>query len=80
MEGHAYTLNFYVYAWPFIHCLYFIYARKFYLRSHGKITRQWKSTPSQVFTCRVNLQRNESLKYSAVQQSTTFDVRQRGVG
>ena len=38
-------LNFYVYAWPFIHCLYFIYARKFYLRSQGKITRLWKSTP-----------------------------------
>ena len=38
-------LNFHVYAWPFIHCLYFIYARKFYLRSQGKITRQWKSTP-----------------------------------
>ena len=38
-------LNFHVYAWPFIHCLYFIYARKFYLRSQGKITQQWKSTP-----------------------------------
>ena len=38
-------LNFHVYACPFIHCLYFIYARKFYLRSQGKITRQWKSTP-----------------------------------
>ena len=24
------SLNFRVYAWPFIHCLYFIYARKFY--------------------------------------------------
>ena len=32
------------YAWSFIHCLYFIYACKFYMRSHGKITRQWKST------------------------------------
>ena len=38
-------LNFHVYAWPFIHCVYFIYARKFYPRSQGKITRQWKSTP-----------------------------------
>ena len=29
----------------FIHCrLCFIYARKFYVRSHGKIARQWKST------------------------------------
>ena len=65
MEGHAYTLN-YVYAWPFIHCLYFIYASKFCVRSHGKITRQWKSTNSQVFICRVNLQCNESPKYSAV--------------
>ena len=38
------SLNFYVYAWPFLYCLYFIYARKFYLLSHGKITQQWKST------------------------------------
>ena len=37
-------LNSYVYAWPFIHCLYFIYALKIYVRSHEKITRQWKST------------------------------------
>ena len=37
--------NFHVYAWPFIHCLYFIYARKFYMRLQGKITQQWKSTP-----------------------------------
>ena len=28
------------YAKPFIHYLYVIYARKFYVRSHGKITRQ----------------------------------------
>ena len=34
-----------VYAWPSI-CLYFIYARKIYVRTHGKITRQWKSTYS----------------------------------
>ena len=26
------------------HCLYFIYVHKIYKRSHGKITRQWKST------------------------------------
>ena len=38
------TLNFYLYLWPFIHCLYFIYTRRFYVRSQGKITRQWKST------------------------------------
>ena len=38
------SLNSYVYAWPFIHCLYFIYVRKIYQRSQGKITRQWKST------------------------------------
>ena len=37
-------LNFHVNAWPFIHCLYFIYARNFYVRLHGKITQQWKST------------------------------------
>ena len=34
---------------PVIHCLYFIYACKFYVRSHGKITRQWKSTLSNHF-------------------------------
>ena len=28
------------YAWPFIHYIYVIYARKFYVRLHGKITRQ----------------------------------------
>ena len=28
------------YGWPFIHYLYVIYARKFYVRLHGKITRQ----------------------------------------
>ena len=28
------------YARPFIHYLYVIYARKFYVRSHGKITPQ----------------------------------------
>ena len=32
------------FTWPFIHCLYFTYARKFDVRSKGKITRQWKST------------------------------------
>ena len=26
------------------HCLYFIYARKIYVRKHVKITQQWKST------------------------------------
>ena len=38
------SLNFYVYAWPFIYWLYFIYARKFYVLSRGKMRRQWKST------------------------------------
>ena len=50
MEGHAYTFKWnlaqlYIYAWPFIHCLYFIYARKICVRTHEKITRHWKSTP-----------------------------------
>ena len=39
--------NSYAYAWPFIHCLsysYFIYVVKIYVRSHRKITHQWKST------------------------------------
>ena len=35
MEGHATSLNFY--ARPFIHCLYFIDGRKFYLRRHVKL-------------------------------------------
>ena len=43
MKGHEKTwklseVNFYVYAWPFIHCLYFIEARKVYLLTHLKIT------------------------------------------
>ena len=33
---------------PFIHCLYFICERKFYARSHVRITRQRKSTLRQV--------------------------------
>ena len=33
------SLHFYVFAWPTIHCLYFIYAR-----THVKITRKRKST------------------------------------
>ena len=36
--------NFYVYAPPFIDCLYFICERKFYPRAYVKITRQWKPT------------------------------------
>ena len=43
------SLNFHVYPWPFIHCLYFIYERKFYVRSQGKVMRQWKSTLSLTF-------------------------------
>ena len=37
------SLNLYVYAWSFIHCR-FIYARTFYVRTHVKKKRQWKST------------------------------------
>ena len=36
--------NFYGYARPFIHCVYFIYARQFYAGTNVKITRQWKFT------------------------------------
>ena len=39
--------NFYVYARPSIHCLYFIYARKIHVRTHAKTTWQWESTLSQ---------------------------------
>ena len=35
---------FYVYVRPFIYCLYFICGRKFYARTHVKITQQWKSS------------------------------------
>ena len=38
------SLNFYFNAWPFIHCHYFIYARKIYVRMHVKITQQRKPT------------------------------------
>ena len=31
---------------PFIHCLYLVYARKFYVSEHGKITRHWKKNPN----------------------------------
>ena len=31
---------------PSKHCLYFIYARKIYVHTLEKITRQWKSTLS----------------------------------
>ena len=37
-------LNFFVYALPSIHCLYFIYARKIYMHTDVKIMRQWKSS------------------------------------
>ena len=29
---------------PSLRCLYFVYARKIYVRTQVKITRQWKST------------------------------------
>ena len=38
------STDYYAYVRPFIHCLYFICERKFYARTHVKITRQWKST------------------------------------
>ena len=56
MKGRAKTLkltslNFYVYTRHFLHCLYFIYARKIYVRTHVRITRQWKSNlKEKVFT------------------------------
>ena len=41
----------YVYALPFIHCLYFIYARKIYVRTHVKITLEWKSSFTRGLSC-----------------------------
>ena len=40
---------------PFIHCLYLIYARKFDVRSHGKITQHWISTLTPIITNRTGL-------------------------
>ena len=42
MKGHQKKwklseVNFYVYSWPFIHCLFFIEARKVYVLTHLKI-------------------------------------------
>ena len=45
-EKNRTSLNFYFCNWPFIHCFYFIYARKIYMRTQVKITPQWKSTLS----------------------------------
>ena len=36
-----------------MHCLFFIYARKIYVRAHVKSTRQWKSTLRVDCHCRV---------------------------
>ena len=46
--------TFYAYERPFIQCFYFICERKFYPRTHVKITRQWKST-LRLATCIVKL-------------------------
>ena len=40
---------------PFIHCLYLIYARKFDVRSHGKITQHWIWTLTPITTNRPGL-------------------------
>ena len=45
-EKNRTSLNFYFCTRPFIHCFYFIYARKIYMRTQVKITLQWKSTLS----------------------------------
>ena len=58
VDFHHRALNFHVCAWPFIHCLLFIYTRKFYVCSHGKVTRQWKSTLT--LDCQLLLGKNES--------------------
>ena len=39
LPGYLYWFSFYIYAWPTMLCLYFIYAHKIYLRFHVKITR-----------------------------------------
>ena len=42
--------NFYAYERPFKYCLNFICQRKFYARTHVKITRHWKSTLTECST------------------------------
>ena len=46
MEGrvNVTSLDFYVYARPFTHRIYFINARKMYVSTYVKIAQQWKST------------------------------------
>ena len=52
MEGYVHKhnsrlnlLNSYVYAQPFIHCLYFIYAHTFYVHMPVQITLQCNNLP-----------------------------------
>ena len=68
MKGRAQTwkltsLNFCVYTRHFLHCLYFIYARKIYVRTHVKIIRQWKSNLKvKVFTLVSRPKRSSDLR------------------
>ena len=59
--------NFYVYAWPSMHCLYFIYAR-----TQVKITRQWKSTLKQLRRRRQRGWQKSNRVRLARQQSCTW--------
>ena len=68
MKGRAKTLkltsvNFYVYTRHLLHCLYFIYARKMYVRAHVRIMRQWKSNlKEKVFTLVSRPKRSSDLR------------------
>ena len=51
------------YAWPLKRCLCFIYASKFYVRSHWKIARQWKSTLGKSTCTRAHAKATKTNRY-----------------
>ena len=54
-----------------MHCLYFIRERKFYARTHVKITQHWKSTLRQVVRKQVSFQdrkKENKPKFSSIEK------------
>ena len=62
------TLNFYVYARPFLHYRYFNDARKSYVLTQVKTTREWKTTLTLSFYS--NISNNSSLQAAITHVST----------
>jgi len=56
-----------------MHCLYFICERKFYARTHVKITRHWKSTLSLVEDWKSAVERKELAYILTNDMSKAFD-------